>query len=90
MSSRELYESTRRLLLTEAELTYHLHVFGDSLAGREGFPYLTGIEAVHFLLIKKYSWLPRDVKSLSAEDMRLALADEMENWSLPVEAKVQT
>ena len=87
MSKRELFDSTRRLILTEAELTYHLHVFGDSLCEREGFPSsLMGIEAVHFLLIQKYSWLPRDVRAMSPEDMRLALEDELENWQLPADA----
>jgi hypothetical protein len=88
MSNRELYDSTRRLLHTEADLALQLHVFGDSLQERDGFPAgLMGIEAVHFLLIQKYRWLPRDVKSMSAEDMRLALADEMDDWVLPEDAK---
>ncbi len=88
MTTRELYESTRRLLQAEADLALLLHAFGDSLSDRDGFPSgLMGIEAVHFLLIQKYKWLPRDVKSMSSEDMRLALEDEMENWTPPSEAK---
>lgn len=69
---------------TEGRLNYHLVMFGDYIREREGYEDqgLDGIDAVHFYLITKYGWLPRDVKSMSYEDMRFVLREEMHKWVL--------
>ena len=59
-------------------LNYFLEVFGDHIAEREGYSNIDGMEAIHFYLIHKFGWLPRDVKSMSLEDVRLVLSQEMD------------
>lgn len=83
---RELYEQTRRLRTAQGEQAYHLDVFGDHLAVREGYKATTGREAIFLYLIQKHHWLPRDVRSMTDEDLRLVLGEEMQSWTLPPEA----
>jgi hypothetical protein len=83
----ERYQTLKKLHEAEGGLDYSLHVFGDALAKREGYKNLDGIEAIHFYLIEKHSWLPRDVRSMSNEDLRFVLCQEMEGWVLPLEAR---
>jgi hypothetical protein len=73
----------------EAHLNYHVELFGDHIAKREAYRRnLDGIRAVHFYLIHKFGWLPRDVLSMSMEDVRLVLDQEMEEWSAQKSQKV--
>jgi hypothetical protein len=87
MKTKEQYEVTRRLRIAEGELAYSLDVFGDALATREGYKTVDGLNAVHLYLMNKHHWLPRDVRSMSPEDMRFALAEEMRGWTLPAAAR---
>ena len=79
------YRTLKGLYGTEGSLDLHLHLFGDELAKREGYRGLDGFEAIYFYLITKFSWLPRDVRSMSREDIRLVLHQEMEGWTLSQE-----
>lgn len=65
---------------TEGVLNYYLELFGDYIAEREGYRNLDGMEAIHFYLIHKFGWLPRDVKSMSLEDVKLVLSQEREEY----------
>lgn len=85
--SKDLLESTKRIYEATAGLDYSLNVFGDELAKREGFKTVDGIEAVHLYLIRKYHWLPRDVRSMTHEDMRFVLSEELYGWTLPKAAR---
>ena len=38
------------------------------------------MEAIHFYLIHKFGWLPRDVKSMSLEDVQFVLSQEREEY----------
>lgn len=80
-----LYNLHREL----GNLSYHLAVFGDYISEREGYQALelTGMEAIYFYLVTKYNWLPRDVRSMSYEDLRFVLSEEMRGWTLPEDAK---
>ncbi len=71
-----------RLKIHEMEgvLNYYLELFGDHIAEREGYRNLDGMEAIHFYLIHKFGWLPRDVKSMSLEDVKLVLSQEREEY----------
>jgi len=81
-SRQELHQST-------AGLNYVLEVFGDHLAQREGYGSgLDGLEACRYYLLQKHHWLPREVLALSCEEMRFALSEEMQGWTLPPEARV--
>lgn len=79
----KINEIKLNLRRTEGELNYSLEIFGDELAKREKFRAVDGIDALHLYLIKKYGWLPGDVKSLSFDDLRFVLSEEMHGWTLP-------
>lgn len=84
---KDLYDSRRRYYEASGALDYHLTVFGDELARRQGYRSIDGLEAVHLYLVNKHHWLPRDVKSMSLEDLRFALSEEMQGWTVPAEAR---
>lgn len=80
-------ESRKRLHEAQGNLAYLLEVFGDTLAQREGYRDIDGMQAIHLYLMHKHHWLPRDVQSMSAEDLRLALHVEMQGWTVPAAAR---
>lgn len=84
----EMYESRKRLHEVEGNLVYLLDVFGDTLALKQGYKSdLHGIDAVRYYLMQKHHWLPRDVKSMSYEDLQFALSEEQAGWLLPRDAR---
>jgi hypothetical protein len=89
MSDKERYEVLRRLHAVGGNLSYALEVFGDALAKREGYrdPELQGMEAVYFFLIQKFHWLPKDVRAMSAAEIRFVLKEEMHGWVMPKAAR---
>ncbi|RRV41271.1 hypothetical protein EGJ86_07245 [Pseudomonas sp. o96-267] len=87
MKTKEHYETIRRLRQVEGELAYSLDVFGDKLAEREKYKAVDGIDAVHFYLVHKFGWLPSVVRSMSPEDLRFVLLEEMAGFTLPKAAK---
>ena len=58
-----------------------IEALGDQLAEENKYP-LQGIAAIHYHLIQKHNWLPRDVRSMSIEDIKLACASELESLVL--------
>jgi len=68
-------------------MNYYLEVFGDEIARREGYKEARGMDAVHFYLIQKHHWLPRDVRSMSATDLQFLLLEELSGWTAPAEAR---
>lgn len=92
MSQQQYTEKDRFDILkkwheTNGNLNYLLEVFGFHLAEKHGWKTIDGMEAVHYHLIRKYHWLPRDVRSMSPEDIRLALHEEMQDWTPPAAAR---
>ena len=85
--NRERYENLSRLHASAGTLNYGLVVFGDHLAQREGYKDTGGLDAVHFYLIQKHHWLPRDVRSMSFDDLQFLLREELAGWTLPAEAR---
>lgn len=85
--SKEKYKTLRKLYVTEGEMVYHLAVFGDFIAKREGYKEHTDMDAVYFYLVQKYSWPPAQVRGMSFEDIRFVLAEEMKGWTLPKDAR---
>ena len=83
----ERYEILKGLYKTHGDLAYLLAVFGDHLAKREKYKGLRDMDAVHYYIITKFKWLPRDVRSMSYDDLRLVLTEEMEGWVAPEEAR---
>jgi hypothetical protein len=84
--TKEHYQATKALRLTEGQLAYHVDCFGNHLAKREGYKAHSGIEAVQFYLMNKHGWLPSQVRSMSHDDLRFCLEEEMSGWTLPTEA----
>lgn len=80
---KERKEISRRLYEAQGGLAHHLDMFGDTLAKKEGYKSLYGMEAVHYYLIRKFGWLPRDVRTMSSEDIRFVLTEELEGWTVP-------
>ncbi|MEW4338468.1 hypothetical protein [Chromobacterium vaccinii] len=72
---------------SEGELNYFLIAFGDHIAEREGYKNLDGLDAIQHYLIHKFHWLPRDVRAMTHEDMRLVLSQELEGHVFPPEVR---
>ncbi|MCK4814916.1 hypothetical protein KA005_04025 [bacterium] len=86
MRDKEHYEASKRLADAIGISDYHLDVFGDTIAKREGYKSVYGIEAIHFYLVHKFHWLPSQVKSMTKDDIRLVLSEEMHTWRMPKDA----
>lgn len=62
-------------------LNFMLECFGDTLAKKNGYKGLDGMEAIWLYLIRTYHWTPAYVKSMSHEDIHLVLTQEMTDWT---------
>ena len=87
LRSKEQYQVTNRLYEATSQLAYMLDVFGDTIASREQYKTLNGIEAVHFYICHKFHWQPSIVRSMTHEDLRFLLSEEMHQWTAPVVAR---
>jgi hypothetical protein len=86
MSDKRTYEVMSKLRALDGELAFSIDCFGDRIAQREKYKSHRGLDAVHFYLLGKHHWLPSQVRSLSWEDLRFLLEEEMAGWTLPKEA----
>jgi hypothetical protein len=86
MREKKHYQVIKRLHEAQGDSAYLLDVFGDTIAQRENYKSINGIDAIHFYIVHKFKWLPSVVKSMSAEDLRFVLSEEMSNWTAPKEA----
>lgn len=84
---KERVEISRRLHEAQDALAHHLDLFGDTLAKKQGYKSPGGMEAIYYYLVRKFGWLPRDVRAMSSEDMRFVLTEEMEGWTAPKPAR---
>jgi hypothetical protein len=80
-----LRDATKRLRTVEGERAFHLDLFGDFLAEREGYNEHTGLDALYYYLIQKHHWLPSQVRSLNQSDLYLLFDEEMSGWTVPKE-----
>lgn len=71
----------------QGNLNYLLEVFGHELADKQGWRDIDGMEAIWLYLINKHHWLPRDVRAMTKDDLRLALHEEMQGWTAPPAAR---
>jgi hypothetical protein len=81
------HETKLKLHVLTGQMNYNLECFGDFLAEREGYQVHEGMDAILFYLVKTYGWLPAQVKSMSLEDLRFMLDEEMHGWVLPKSAR---
>ena len=84
---KKLYEATFRLRTEESHLAVQVEMFGDHLAKREGYKSLQGLDAIHFYIVSKFGWLPSQVRSMSFDDLRFLLTEEMSGWTVPKELR---
>ena len=84
MTDKELNEARIQLHTANARLTYLLEIFGDSLAKKHGWKNgHRGLEAVYFFLMERHHWTPAQVRSMSHEDLRFAMSEEIAAWTAP-------
>ncbi|MBY3367570.1 hypothetical protein HFN93_21850 [Rhizobium laguerreae] len=66
--------------MRSAEVGAKLHVFtlelGDYLAEKNGYKDLDGLDAIVAYLVNKHHWLPKEIRSMSEDDLRVVLTDE--------------
>jgi hypothetical protein len=86
---REYNEVRYNLHEVTGRMNYHMELFGDEFAQRNGYKAHNGLDAVHFYLIQKHGWLPRDVRTMSLEDIRFVLEEEMKGWTVPAEGQIR-
>lgn len=84
---RERAELDKKIFETEALQKWMLARFGDHIAKREGYQArdLQGIYALRYYLMQKHHWTPSTVLALSEDEIRFALLEEREGWTLPPE-----
>ncbi len=70
-----------------ANLKFALICFGDELAEREGYAQHDGIDAIHFYIVERYRWLPKDVRAMSDDDLQFLMREAMQEWTLPEDAR---
>jgi hypothetical protein len=46
------------------------------------------MEAIHFYLVNKFAWLPKEVMAMTTEHIRFVLCQELEGWTLPPAARI--
>jgi hypothetical protein len=80
-----LQQATRRLREVEGQQAFYLDLFGDFIAQQEGYKSHKGVDALHYYLVQKHHWLPRDVRSLSWDDLHFLFDEEMSGWTVPSE-----
>ena len=85
--SKEKYRVLKQKYALKCDTAYYLELFGHFLAEREGYSKFDGMEAIFFYLVQKHNWLPRDVHSMSTEDLCFVLAEEMASWKAPKAAR---
>jgi hypothetical protein len=84
---KEKYKTLKQKYALKGDTAYYLELFGHFLAKREGYQKMDGMEAIFYYLMQKHHWLPRDVRSMSTEDLCFALAEEMATWRAPKAAR---
>ena len=87
--SQQRYRVLKQKYAAHGNLAYYLELFGNFLAEKEGYKELDGMKAIFFYLIQKYHWMPKDVRSMSIEDIRFVLSEEMVDWTAPMEARFE-
>jgi len=83
MTTNEMHEIRTRYHDANGKLHAHLELFGDHLAEQNGWSDLSGHEAVRFHLLKTHHWTPAQVQSMSFDDLRFAMTEELAAWRAP-------
>ena len=87
--SQQRYKILKQKYASQGNLAYFLELFGNFLAEREGYKEMDGMEAIYFYLVCKFRWMPKDVRSMSFDDIRFLLSEEMVDWTAPPESRIE-
>lgn len=77
------YEILESEIRQRAALEMALQRFGDEIAKQEGYEEVSGIDALHLYLLRRYGWTPSVVRGLTNEDLRFALEVEWHRKKAP-------
>lgn len=83
MTDKELNDARLRLHEANAQLYYHLELFGDELADTHGWRGLSGLDAIRYHLMQKHHWTPSQLEAMSLDHLRFAMHGEMQGWTVP-------
>jgi hypothetical protein len=65
----------------DAFISGNLEEFGQYLIQREGYRRQDcGEDAIRYYLTQKHNWLPKDVLYMPEDELRFAVAEEMQAW----------
>ena len=87
MIDKDRADNLKHLHQAIGNMNYLLEVFGHELADKQGWRDIDGMEAIWLYVINKHHWLPRDVRSMTPDDLRLVLHQEMQGWTAPPAAR---
>lgn len=87
--SQQRYKILKQKYAAQGNQAYYLELFGNYLAEREGYKQLDGMEAIYFYLVHKFHWMPKEVRSMSFDDIRFVLSEEMVDWTAPPESRIE-
>lgn len=74
-----IQESQRKILELEAALHSGTLELGDRIKDAKGYSE-GGIDALVLYLVQKHNWLPRDIREMRTEDLRLVLHEEFKKY----------
>lgn len=81
--SKEMNLIRQRANEASANLDLLLEIFGDGLAKKNKWKNLDGLDAVRYYLMQKHHWTPSQLRDMSGDDLRFALHEEMQGWTVP-------
>jgi hypothetical protein len=70
------FDPSLELAKIRIERMRYLEKYGEKLAKKKGYRYLSGLNAVHFYLVEKYHWTPMQVRNLSDDDLLFLMTEE--------------
>jgi hypothetical protein len=72
--------SSDRKTILDAQTAVELSMmaWGDTLAKKQGYKSLDGLDACHYYLMIKHNWLPREVMTMTPRELEFALLSELE------------
>lgn len=81
------FELAAKLHNLDGASNFHLELYGNDLAKKNGYKEHQGIDAIQFYLMQKHNWLPSAVRSMSLDDLKFAIAEDKNGWTIPAEAR---
>ncbi len=83
----DFFKAEAGLILREARAEYVLFCFGEKLKEENNYTIQEDnrFSPIHVYLINKHHWTPTEVKSMSSKELRIALTEELKDFTLSKE-----